>query len=181
MNGAENMTPPPRPQTPGIAIASLVCGILGFVCFGPVGSIPAIICGHIAKTRIKTSGGALTGDGMALAGLIMGYVGLGLFILIIPLMVAIAIPNFVKARTTAQKNACINNLRQIDGAKQQWALANKKTADDEPIGSDLNEYLGRGATAGFQSLQCPAGGHYTIKTVSESPTCSIPEHELPPL
>ena len=41
---------------------------------------------------------------------------------IIGLLAAIAIPNFVKARTTSQTNACINNLRQIDGAKQQWAL-----------------------------------------------------------
>ena len=46
---------------------------------------------------------------------------------IIGLLAAIAIPNFVKARTTAQRNACINNLRQIDGAKEQWALENNKT------------------------------------------------------
>ena len=45
---------------------------------------------------------------------------------IIGLLAAIAIPNFVKARTTAQKNACINNLRQIDGAKEQWALETKQ-------------------------------------------------------
>ena len=47
----------------------------------------------------------------------------------IGVLAGIAIPNFVKARQTAQKNACINNLRQIDGAKKQWALDNKKTAD----------------------------------------------------
>ena len=51
---------------------------------------------------------------------------------IIGLLAAIAIPNFVKARETAQKNACINNLRQIDGAKEQWALENKKTSADTP-------------------------------------------------
>ena len=45
---------------------------------------------------------------------------------IIGLLVAIAIPNFVRARTTSQQNACINNLRQIDGAAQTWALENKK-------------------------------------------------------
>jgi len=176
MNGAENINPPPRPQTPGIAIASLVLGILGFICFGPLGSIPAIICGHIAKTRIKTSGGALTGDGLALAGLIMGYVGLGLFILIIPLLMAIAIPNFVKARTTAQKNVCINNLRQIDGAKQQWALENKKESLDTPMPIDLDSYL----PSPFNKMNCPAGGRYTINIVSEDPECSIPEHKLPP-
>jgi prepilin-type N-terminal cleavage/methylation domain-containing protein len=47
---------------------------------------------------------------------------------IIGLLAAIAIPNFVKARQTAQRNACISNLRQIDGAKEQWALENKKSA-----------------------------------------------------
>lgn len=176
MNGAENVYPPPQPKTPGIAIASLVCGILGFVCFGPLGSIPAIICGHIAKTRIKNSGGILTGDGMALAGLILGYVGLALFILIIPLMVAIAIPNFVKARTTAQKNACINNLRQIDGAKQQWALENKKESLDMPMPDDLGPFL----TSPFNQMNCPAGGRYTINAVSEDPQCSVTAHELAP-
>ena len=49
---------------------------------------------------------------------------------IIGLLAAIAIPNFVKARSTSQMNACINNLRQIDGAKQQWALEKGKTATD---------------------------------------------------
>ena len=59
---------------------------------------------------------------------------------IIGLLAAIAIPNFVRARTQSQKNACINNLRQIDGAVQQWALENKKAStesagftDDQPI------------------------------------------------
>src|SRR4026208_535932 len=47
---------------------------------------------------------------------------------IIGLLAAIAIPNFVKARQTAQKNACINNLRKIDGAKEQWALENRAAA-----------------------------------------------------
>ena len=47
---------------------------------------------------------------------------------IIGLLAAIAIPNFVRARTQSQKNACINNLRQIDGAMQQWALENKQAA-----------------------------------------------------
>src|SRR6516164_10295386 len=64
---------------------------------------------------------------------------------IIGLLAAIAIPNFVRARTTSQKNACINNLRQIDGAKQQWALENKKTsADSPPTSTSLTPYLGRG-------------------------------------
>ena len=51
---------------------------------------------------------------------------------IIGLLAAIAIPNFVQARKTSQTNACLNNLRQIDGAKQQWALENGKHSADVP-------------------------------------------------
>ena len=72
---------------------------------------------------------------------------------IIGLLAAIAIPNFVKARTTAQKNACITNLRQIDGAIQTFALENKKGAADPVTEADVTPYLKNGA-----SVSCPAGG-----------------------
>ena len=62
---------------------------------------------------------------------------------IIGLLAAIAIPNFVKARTTAQKNSCIANLKQIDGAVQQWALENKKVATDtySLTSTDITAYM----------------------------------------
>jgi Domain of unknown function (DUF4190) len=60
------------PKTSGAAIASLVCGILGFLT-GPITGIPALITGHIARKRIRNSGGTLAGSGMALTGLILGY------------------------------------------------------------------------------------------------------------
>src|SRR5579863_88821 len=72
---------------------------------------------------------------------------------IIGLLAAIAIPNFVKARTTSQMNACINNLRLIDSSKQQWALEQRKQNTDTPQGTDLQPYLGRG-TAG-ELPACP--------------------------
>src|SRR5439155_26920635 len=81
---------------------------------------------------------------------------------------AIAIPNFVKARQTAQKSACINNLRQIDGAKQQWALENRRAASDTPLRAELLTY--------FKSNQfpaCPAGGQYKMNPVSQRPECSV--------
>src|SRR3954464_13216969 len=86
---------------------------------------------------------------------------------IIGLLAAIAIPNFVRARTTAQQNACINNLRQLDGAKQQWALENKAAATASPDITDVAPYLGRGAT-GTQPT-CPSdstkafSNSYTMK------------------
>jgi prepilin-type N-terminal cleavage/methylation domain-containing protein len=70
---------------------------------------------------------------------------------IIGLLAAIAIPNFVKARTTSQQNACINTLRQIDGAKQQWALENKASITASPAFTDISVYL-------KNSVTCPAGG-----------------------
>ena len=77
---------------------------------------------------------------------------------IIGLLAAIAIPNFVKARATAQANACINNLRQIDAAAQQFALENhKKTGDTISFPSDLTPYIKLNASGSLPP--CPAGGN----------------------
>ncbi len=104
---------------------------------------------------------------------------------IIGLLAAIAIPNFVKARTTSQMNACINNLRQIDGAKQEWALETKQPATATPQKTDIDPYLGRAGNA--NNVVCPAGGSsasfttsYTIGTLTNAPTCQIvATHVLP--
>ncbi len=169
---------PAQPKNCSLAVWSLVLGILGVVlsvvCVGPLIAIPAVICGHMAYSRIGRSAGALSGQGLALGGLITGYLSIAL-IPFIGMMAAIAIPNFVKARTTAQMNACISNLRQIDAAKQEWALQNKKAVTDVPTAQDLDAYLPKG----FRSLKCPAGGTYTINAVGEQPICSIPRHALP--
>jgi prepilin-type N-terminal cleavage/methylation domain-containing protein len=87
---------------------------------------------------------------------------------IIGLLAAIAIPNFVKARTASQKNACIANMKQIDGAKATWALEMKKTAADTPGVADLY-----GATLYIRDEpKCPAGGAYTIGAVDTKVICS---------
>jgi prepilin-type N-terminal cleavage/methylation domain-containing protein len=96
---------------------------------------------------------------------------------IIGLLAAIAIPNFVKARTTAQKNSCIANLRQIDGAKEQWALENKKTTGAACTMDDVDDYL--------KSVPvCPAGtGAYTPNAIGTAPACpnvaTLADHVLP--
>src|SRR5436309_2079039 len=99
---------------------------------------------------------------------------------IIGLLAAIAIPNFIKARTTSQMNACINNLRQVDGAIQQWALENKKDAAATVAYTDISGYL-------KNSVICPSGGttfgnSYTIKDVATKPVCQKDNvnHILPP-
>jgi hypothetical protein len=91
------------------------------------------------------------------------------------ILAAIAIPNFVKARQTAQQNACINNLRLIQAAKDQWDLEKRKPATAVPTREDIQPYLGRGRG----TIQCPQGGEYHVGAVGESPTCSIPSHVLP--
>jgi prepilin-type N-terminal cleavage/methylation domain-containing protein len=90
---------------------------------------------------------------------------------IIGLLAAIAIPNFVRARTTSQKNACINNLRQIDGAKQQWGLELKQISTATPVSADIKPYLGRGTTGNWPT--CPASGSYTINALNTAPVCSL--------
>ena len=90
----------------------------------------------------------------------------------IGMLAAIAIPNFVKARSTAQGNSCINNLRQIDGAKEQWALEKNKKTGDAVTEADVAQYIRNGFPV------CPQGGHYTIGSVGENPQCSIPGHSL---
>lgn len=97
---------------------------------------------------------------------------------IIGLLAAIAIPNFVKARTTAQKNACINNLRQIDGGIQTWALEKNKSGSAAVTSTDITPYLGRGAG---EWPSCPAGGSYSVSTVNAKPTCNQPGHTLDPV
>lgn len=169
-------TTPVQPKNSGLAVWSLVFGILAIAlsiaCIGPLFAIPAVICGHIALSRIKRSAGVLSGEGLAMGGLITGYVGLAL-IPVIALMAAIAVPNFVKARETAQRQVCIIHLKQIESAKQAWAHQQKKN-DGEPVTAvDISGY---GLPA--NSLKCPKGGVYQINPVGEKPTCSIAGHEL---
>jgi hypothetical protein len=109
------------------------------------------------------------------------------------LLAAIAIPNFVRARDTAQANpgaasqrggnaathqsSCIRNLRLIDGAKMQWALEQHKMNTDTPTEKDLTPFLGRGEGGEFPV--CPDGGKYIIGAIAEKPRCTIPGHVLP--
>ena len=93
---------------------------------------------------------------------------------IIGLLAAIAIPNFVKARTASQHSACIANLKQIDGAKQTWALESKKVGTDTPAKTDLygtDKYI-------RDEPFCPAGGTYAINNVDTKPTCTVTDHTI---
>ena len=106
---------------------------------------------------------------------------------IIGLLAAIAIPNFVRARTTSQQNACINNLRLIDSSKQQWALEQRKQSTDTPQGTDIQPYLGRGSNGELPT--CPVDPNnpptfatsYAPNNIGTPPVCQIVSstHVLP--
>src|SRR5688572_14661155 len=158
MNPPPIHAPPDPPQeSSGLAVASLVLGICGIVlCLGPLAGIPAVVCGHIAQARIKRSGGAMKGGGVLLAGLITGYISIAM-IVVLGLLAAIAIPNFVKARNKAQTMGCRVNLRAIQDAKELWARQNSKPDDAAPSDADI---FGPGKFIDPKP-QCPAGGSYT--------------------
>ena len=84
----------------------------------------------------------------------------------------LAIPNFVSRRPISPKNNCINNLRQLDGAKQQWALEMKMLSNSVPTASEIAPYLRP------EGMKCPSGGKYTLNPVWQLPTCSITNHIL---
>lgn len=100
---------------------------------------------------------------------------------IIGLLAAIAIPSFVRARETSQVSACINNLRQIDGAKQQWALETRTGTNIAPSYAQIKDYMKR-------QLVCPTAGDktnftdsYNINLVNSLPECLLDpiKHVMP--
>ena len=101
---------------------------------------------------------------------------------IIGLLAAIAIPNFVKARATSQANACINNMRQIDSAEQQWALEKGQISANAPspvANLVANQYI---RTPGGSAIACPAGGTYNLAgnlAVIPVVTCSLANNTTP--
>jgi prepilin-type N-terminal cleavage/methylation domain-containing protein len=100
---------------------------------------------------------------------------------LIGLLATIAIPTFVRARSTSQMNACINNLREIFGASQQWALEYREAPEAMVTFPDIQPYL-------KNAIVCPAGGtsatfanSYTLTNVTNVPTCQVApaSHILP--
>ncbi len=92
---------------------------------------------------------------------------------IIGMLAAIAIPSFMRARTTSQKNACINNLRQIEAAKEQWALENRQPQGAAAVTTAVNEYMKAAPV-------CPANGTYVYSVIGSNATCNVTNHALLP-
>ena len=94
---------------------------------------------------------------------------------IIGILLAIAVPGFVRARTQSRNRACQENLAKIDGAKEQWALETKAAADATPTMAQLvgtDSYI-------KTEPKCPQSGTYTVGNMSTLPTCSVGgDHDL---
>ena len=123
----------------------------------------ALFTPHQQKGKVRMKNRTSSNKGFTLVEIMI-------VVAIIGLLAAIAIPNFVRARTQSQKNACINNLRQIDSAVQTWALENKQAATATPAFTDISSYL-------KNAVVCPSGGttfsdSYTLNGVTNKPTCT---------
>ncbi len=113
------------------------------------------------KTLNKMNFKSNKNSGFTLTEIVLVVAGIGL-------LAAIAIPNFVKARTTRWKNACVANLKQINGAKEQFALQNQLD-----VGVDISEEGVNGFLKNATTPPCPGSGSYKYNVVGTVPTCSL--------
>jgi prepilin-type processing-associated H-X9-DG protein len=145
-------TPPPigqvsSPRTAGLAIASLVLGILSVSCLSILAGIPALILGIVALSKIGKSAGTLVGQGLAIAGLVLG----GVSFLLLPITAALVLPAFSNARGAAYQAACLNNVRQCTLACQMYAQEHEATLPNSL--DDVKKFMGNEAAA-QQALHC---------------------------
>ena len=110
-------------------------------------------------------------DELRKRSLVWNTIKIALVCVFVGFLVMVAIPFLMQTRLTRSTNACVNNLRQIEGAKQQWALENGKGAGTVPTEHDLRRYCGKGPDGDFPV--CPDGGTYIIGRIGEEPRCSL--------
>lgn len=134
------------PKTDGGAIASLVLGIASIaLCLNIFTGIPAIITGHISYSKIKKSMGRLTGEGMALTGLILGYISLPMVLV----FAAVLIPNLLRARISANEAAAASTVRTINTSQITYST----TYPEQGYARDLAT-LGGNCTSGTAEHAC---------------------------
>lgn len=93
---------------------------------------------------------------------------------VIGMLCAIAIPAFVKARTSSQESVCISNLRQVHSAKEQWAMINNKPDGVSVDVNAVDEFI-----KGSGSPECPSSGTYVYEDIGTDPSCTKSGHVLP--
>jgi len=108
----------PPGKTCGLAIVSLVLGIVGALCLGVLAGVPALILGLVASSKIGKSQGTLGGKGLAVGGIVLG----GLSVLTTAVLVGLMLPAVQQARGAAREAVCRNNLKQIGMAMSMYAV-----------------------------------------------------------
>jgi prepilin-type processing-associated H-X9-DG protein len=139
--------PAPAAPTSGLAITSLVLGILGFVTCG-ITAIPGLILGLVGLAKINRSGGRLGGTGLAIGGICVS----GVMLLFIPIFAAMLLPALNQARGKAHAAVCIANLRQLHVVMAIYADANRNRMPDAANWCDALKL----AEADEKSFRCPA-------------------------
>lgn len=153
----------PAQQTNGMAITSLVSGILGLTLCAGVGSIAALIFGYIAKAQIKRSQGMQGGSGMATAGIVMGWIGTILTILVFALLIGGAITLFGFSQSDSFDDAVDQGVEFIAGESLDEISASD--ADCDPVQSfpdQGQDHMRNGETASYNSSPPTSGPHYEV-------------------
>jgi len=150
LNNSEPPVMSSEPQTDGKAIGSLVCGIASVTIFSIIAGIPAIILGHISRSEIRKSEGRLKGEGLALAGLIMGYISLAIIPLIL-IIAAIALPGLIRGQQAAHEAAAVSTLWRINTAEETYKLTSNGRFGQmtDLIDKDLLDSEFRGTVSGY--------------------------------
>ncbi len=155
--GISGQEPPAAPQTSGLAISSLVLGILSFFTLGLAG-IPAVVCGHLALRKIKRSPGTQTGGGLALAGLICGYIGFVLVgLLMVGLVAGVTAPLVIRQRKKADQTEAVSHARQVALALFEFeaeygSIPNDATAEAVSKATNTGKVTGTSSNARFRQL-----------------------------
>ena len=112
-------------KSSGLAIASLVLGILSVTCLGLLAGIPAIILGHIAHKRARKQPDQYSGAGLAIAGFVTGYASILVTLVMLSLLLPALLPALASAPKKAQQINCVSNLKQIGLSFRLWSMDNK--------------------------------------------------------
>lgn len=143
-------SPPPvaAPQTSGKSIASLIFGLFSFLF---PAAVVAIVMGHISLSEINKSAGRITGRGMAIAGLVLGYLGVSFIPFLI--IAAIAIPNLLRARIAANEASAVASIRSLNASEIGFARAHPETG----FTCRLDDLVGSGGEYGWMDPSLAGG------------------------
>ena len=163
-------------RTTRIATAGLILGIAGLLGLAPLTSIPAVICGHVARERIRNSEGRRRGRRLAAVASALGYAGIALTLIVVPLVIAGPV---ITTRDAADDTApaidlCTRNLLIITFAKEEAMYDIGLSEGDTVTAEQLAPYI----PGGLEQLQCPGGGAYIVNPIGREPECSAEGHGM---